>query len=132
MKPAARAACEFLGRVSDADKAALLRSADVYVAPHTGGESFGIVLVEAMAAGTPVLASDLPAFKKVLEDGAAGALFRNEDSDDLARQLTGLLGDDDRRRALTATGNVVVRRYDWAAVAGQIVRVYETVVGGAA
>jgi phosphatidylinositol alpha-mannosyltransferase len=85
-----------------------------------------------MAAQTAVLASDLPAFKKVLEDGAAGALFRNEDSEDLARQLASLLDDPDRRRTLTATGNVVVRRYDWGAVAGQIVRVYETVAGGRA
>jgi phosphatidylinositol alpha-mannosyltransferase len=104
----------------------------VYVAPNTGGESFGVVLVEAMAAQTAVLASDLPAFKKVLEEGVAGALFRNEDPDDLSRQLTSLLEDEHRRRTLTATGNAVVRRYDWAAVAGQIVRVYETVVGGGA
>jgi phosphatidylinositol alpha-mannosyltransferase len=56
------AACEFLGSVSDADKASLLASVDVYVAPQTGGESFGIVLVEAMSAGAAVLASDLEAF----------------------------------------------------------------------
>ena len=61
-----------LGLVSDADKARMLRSVDVYVAPNTGGESFGIVLLEAMAAGTPVLASDLEAFRAVLDDGRAG------------------------------------------------------------
>jgi phosphatidyl-myo-inositol alpha-mannosyltransferase len=132
LDPAVRDDVLFLGRASDADKASALRTADVYVAPNTGGESFGIVLVEAMAAGTAVLASDLPAFRKVLEDGAAGALFRNEDPEDLARQLTGLLDDEDRRRALRTTGSDVVRRYDWAAVAGQIVRVYETVVGAGA
>lgn len=132
LAPAVRSDVRFLGRASDADKASALRTADVYVAPNTGGESFGIVLVEAMAAGTTVLASDLPAFRKVLEDGAAGALFRNEDPEDLGRQLTSLLHDGDRRRALTATGNAAVRRYDWAAVAGQIVHVYETVAGGGA
>ena len=58
------------GPASDDDKAAALRTADVYVAPNTGGESFGIVLVEAMAAGATVLASDLPAFRRVLDDGA--------------------------------------------------------------
>ena len=56
----------FLGQVDDAEKAAAMRSADVYCAPNTGGESFGIVLVEAMAAGTAVVASDLDAFRRVL------------------------------------------------------------------
>ena len=62
-------------RSDDDDKAALLRSVDVYVAPHTGGESFGIVLVEAMSAGAPVVASDLGAFRRVLDDGELGVLF---------------------------------------------------------
>ena len=61
----------YLGGVSEEDKASLLSSVDVYVAPHTGGESFGIVLVEAMAAGAPVVASDLPPFAQVLAGGAA-------------------------------------------------------------
>ena len=56
----------FLGQVDDAEKASAMRSADVYCAPHIGGESFGIVLVEAMAAGTAVVASDLDAFRRVL------------------------------------------------------------------
>ncbi len=60
---------EFLGMVSDEDKARLLRSVDVYVAPNTGGESFGIILVEALSAGAPVLASDLDAFAQVLDQG---------------------------------------------------------------
>ncbi len=64
-----------LGLVSEADKARMLRSVDVYVAPNMGGESFGIVLLEAMAAGTPVVASDIDAFRRVLDGGRAGALF---------------------------------------------------------
>ena len=79
-----RARVEFLGMVSDEDKARLLRSVDLYVAPNTGGESFGIILVEAMSAGAPVLASDLDAFAQVLDQGAAGELFANEDADALA------------------------------------------------
>ena len=118
----------FLGPASDADRAAALRTADVYVAPNTGGESFGIVLVEAMAAGTTVLASDIPAFRRVLDDGANGALFANEDAGDLAAGLGALLDDPDRRAALDAAAAVAVRRYDWSSVAGRILRVYETVV----
>jgi phosphatidylinositol alpha-mannosyltransferase len=120
----------FLGRASDDDKAAALRTADVYVAPNTGAESFGIVLAEAMAAGATVLASDIPAFRRVLDDGANGVLFANEDPHDLAVQLAALLDDPARRAVLDAAARNAVRRYDWSSVAGQILRVYETVVEG--
>ena len=93
------AAIELLGPLGDADKAALLRSVDVYVAPHTGGESFGIVLVEAMSAGAPVLASDLGAFRRVLDDGALGVLFPPGDPAALASRLLGLLEAPAERRA---------------------------------
>ena len=66
--------------VSEADKARMLRSVDVYVAPNTGGESFGMILTEAMAAGTAVVASDLDAFRRVLDGGRAGALFPTGDA----------------------------------------------------
>ncbi|NUS45033.1 MAG: glycosyltransferase family 4 protein, partial [Mycobacteriaceae bacterium] len=75
----------FLGQVDDERKASALRSADVYCAPNLGGESFGIVLVEAMAAGTPVVASELDAFRRVLRDGAAGGLTPVGDSATLAQ-----------------------------------------------
>ena len=88
----------FLGQVDDAEKASALRSADVYCAPNTGGESFGIVLVEAMAARTPVVASDLDAFRRVLADGAAGRLVPVEDSDALAAALIDMLSDDVARQ----------------------------------
>jgi phosphatidylinositol alpha-mannosyltransferase len=117
----------FLGRASDEEKAAALRTADVYVAPNTGGESFGIVLVEGMAAGAVVLASDIPAFARVLDGGRYGALFRNEDVDDLSGQLASLLDDPGRRERLREVAREGVRRYDWATVAGQVVQVYETV-----
>ena len=119
----------FLGSASDEDKASALRTADLYIAPNTGGESFGIVLIEAMAAGTPVLASDIPAFRRVLGDGAYGTSFRNEDVTDLATHAVALLGDGERRDDLRDAASRVVRRYDWSSVAAQIVRVYETVIG---
>ncbi|MFE3220515.1 glycosyltransferase family 4 protein [Streptomyces antimycoticus] len=123
---------EFLGMVSDEDKARLLRSVDVYVAPNTGGESFGIILVEAMSAGAAVLASDLDAFAQVLDGGAAGELFANEDADALAAAAVRLLGDDKRLTELRERGSRHVRRFDWSTVGADILAVYETVTDGAA
>jgi phosphatidylinositol alpha-mannosyltransferase len=120
----------FLGAATDREKASALQTADVCVAPNTAGESFGIVLAEAMAAGATVLASDLPAFARVLGDGEYGELFRAGDAGDLARRLSGLLGDPGRRAALDEAASVAVRRYDWETVAVRIVRVYETAVEG--
>lgn len=122
-------AVEFLGSISDAEKASLLRSVDVYCAPQTGGESFGIVLVEAMSAGAAVVASDLGAFRRVLDDGAAGTLFRQGDSEDLARTLVRVLADVELRAATVERGSQVVRRYDWSAVTSEILTVYEMVLG---
>lgn len=123
-------AVEFLGGITDEEKARLLASADVYCAPQTGGESFGIVLVEAMSAGTAVLASDLGAFRRVLDDGAAGVLFRTGDSADLARALIGLLGDPAARDRVAAAGRAAVGRYDWSTVTHQVLTVYEMAVEG--
>jgi phosphatidylinositol alpha-mannosyltransferase len=131
LDPVSRAAVELLGPRDDADKQALLRSVDAYVAPHTGGESFGIVLVEAMSAGAPVVASDLGAFRRVLDDGELGVLFPAEDSAGLADALVGLLLDARARTALSAAASAGVRRYDWGRVAGQVLTVYETVRLGA-
>jgi phosphatidylinositol alpha-mannosyltransferase len=123
---------EFLGMISDEDKARLLRSVDLYVAPNTGGESFGIILVEAMSAGAPVLASDLDAFAQVLDQGAAGELFTNEDADALAQAAVRLLADPARRAELRRRGSAHVRRFDWSTVGADILSVYETVTAGAA
>ncbi|MFD3552291.1 glycosyltransferase family 4 protein [Streptomyces goshikiensis] len=127
-----RSRVEFLGMVSDEDKARLLRSVDLYVAPNTGGESFGIILVEALSAGAAVLASDLDAFAQVLDQGAAGELFANEDAGDLARAAVRLLRDPARRAELSARGSAHVRRFDWSTVGADILAVYETVTDGAA
>ncbi|GAA3397670.1 glycosyltransferase family 4 protein [Streptomyces roseoviridis] len=127
-----RSKVEFLGMVSDEDKARLLRSVDVYVAPNTGGESFGIILVEALSAGAPVLAADLDAFAQVLDQGAAGELFANEDADDLAARAISLLADEPRREELRERGSAHVRRFDWSTVGADVLAVYETVTDGAA
>jgi len=118
-----------LGQVDDAEKASALRSADVYCAPNTGGESFGIVLAEAMAAGAAVVASDLDAFRRVLRDGEAGRLVPVDDPAALAAALSEVLDDEALRASYVAAGREAVRRYDWSVVADQIIRVYETVAG---
>ena len=122
-----RGSVRFLGFISDQDKARALRSVDVYVAPHTGGESFGIVLVEAMAAQAAVLASDLPAFRRVLEDGACGRLFPNQDSAALAGGLIELLRDDTLRAGYVARADQRVREFDWDRVVDDVIAVYESV-----
>jgi phosphatidylinositol alpha-mannosyltransferase len=119
---------EWLGGISDEDKAALLGSVDLYIAPQTGGESFGIVLVEAMSAGAGVVASDLGAFRRVLDDGAAGRLFRTGDADDLADQVLAALADPDGTGKRREQATQFVRRFDWAAVTEQVLAVYEMAV----
>lgn len=123
----ARSRVDVLGRVSEADKVRMLRGVDVYCAPNTGGESFGIVLLEAMAADTAILASDLEAFVRVLDDAEAGEVFPVGDEAALAKQAVTLLGDPERRDALRSRGRDVVQRYDWRTVGRDIVAVYETV-----
>ncbi|MDQ2782291.1 MAG: glycosyltransferase family 4 protein [Actinomycetota bacterium] len=125
------AACEFLGAVTDEDKARLLTSVDVYVAPNTGGESFGIILIEAMSAGATVLASDLPAFVRVLDGGRAGATFVNEDPVSLAERLVELLQNPLLRGQIAAIGRRRADVFDWSTVAKQVMEVYETITDGA-
>ena len=116
-----------MGLVDVATKAKVYASGNIYVAPNTGGESFGIVLLEAMASGTPVVASDLDAFTRVLSGSKAGSQFRNGDPDSLAQTLIQLLGDDAEQSRLKVAGFNRAREFDWPSVAAQIVEVYETV-----
>jgi phosphatidylinositol alpha-mannosyltransferase len=118
----------FLGKVSEADKARMLHSIHVYVAPNTGGESFGMILTEAMAAGTPVVASDLDAFRRVLDGGRAGALFPTADAHALASTIEAILDDPARGAALAARASRVVTAYDWPVIAQRILEVYATAV----
>ncbi|MER5674284.1 glycosyltransferase family 4 protein [Pseudonocardia alni] len=122
---------DLLGPVDEATKAAALRSVAVFCAPHRGGESFGMVLTEAMAAGAPVLAADLESFRAVLDDGRAGALFPPGDDAALAAALTRLLDDDAARARLAAAGRDRAQRYDWPVVASDVLRVYRAAIAGA-
>ncbi|GAA3217392.1 glycosyltransferase family 4 protein [Oerskovia jenensis] len=121
----AASAVEFLGSISDEEKASLLSSVDVYIAPQTGGESFGIVLVEAMSAGACVVASDLGAFRRVLDEGEAGALFPVGDSVALAETVVRVLADPAGREVYCGRAISFVRRFDWSTVTAEVLAVYE-------
>ncbi len=120
-----------LGQVSDEDKVRVYHSVDVFCAPNTGGESFGIVLAEAMAAGAPIVASDLDAFRRVLRGGRAGELFENGSAAGLAEAAARMLDDPARRATLAEAATLAVRDYDWQVVARDVLRVYEAVAPAA-
>jgi phosphatidylinositol alpha-mannosyltransferase len=119
--------CEFTGALTEREKVELLGRADVYVAPNTGGESFGIILVEAMAAGAPVVAADLPAFREVLDGGRFGELFPVADADALAHTLIRVLRSTARRAELARLGPQRAVRYDWSRVGREVMAVYDSV-----
>lgn len=123
--PQLRHRVEFLGQISEEDKADFLASVSLYIAPNTGGESFGIILAEAMAGGAAVVASNIPAFADVLRNGQYGALFESEDSENLAKVIIELLRDDAKRKELAAAGAIHAQRFDWSQVGEEIFEVYE-------
>jgi phosphatidylinositol alpha-mannosyltransferase len=131
--PPARAAalrgCQVLGGIDEDAKRDLLARTDVFVAPQLARESFGIVVLEALAAGAEVVASDLPAFADLLrppEGPSLGRLFRRGDAADLAAAVTAVLRDGVRRQPLAGHRTI---RYDWARVAPAIAQVYAAVAG---
>ncbi len=122
---------EFLGKISEQEKADFMSSVSLYVAPNTGGESFGIILAEALAGGACVVASDIPAFDSLLGGGEFGALFESENSTDLAKVIIDLLRDGNKRKHLSIAGKAHAQIFDWDVVAEQIFSIYEmAIVGG--
>ncbi len=120
----------FLGRISELEKAQFFKSISLYIAPNTGGESFGIILAEAMAARTPIVASNLPAFAKLLDEGKSGELFTSESSNALASAVLHLLGNDDARKQIADAGFEKAKIFDWDTVGNQISSVYEMALVG--
>ena len=114
-----------LGRVDDAEKERALREADLLCAPSLGGESFGMVLTEAFAAGTPVVASDIAGYRDVVSDGVDGLLFPRGDATQLAEMLRDLANDPARVSRLAANAARGAERYAWPRVAEQVVQAYE-------
>lgn len=135
--------CTGVGLVSEADKAALLATTDVFVAPHRARESFGIVLLEAMASGAAVVASDLTAFSDLLADpggrapggtpgrvrGELGELFATGDPAALAGAVVSVLRSRDPNR--TERARQVARHYDWSVVGAAVRGVYDATLAAA-
>ena len=131
LPPGLAARTDLLGQVSETTKARMLRSVDVYCAPNTGQESFGVILLEAMAARTAIAASDIDAFRQVLDNGAAGELFATGNPVALAGAIATLLDDPARRAQVIAAGTKAVAPYDWSIIVEQVLRVYELAIAGA-
>ncbi len=119
---------QLLGEITDEEKASLLAGATAYVAPQTGGESFGIVLVEAMAARTLVIASNIAAFEAVLDEGRAGDLFPVGDSVALAKTINAAIENPIRTEELAELGAERAQIYDWQTVTDRLLAIYDAVL----
>ena len=118
---------EWLGHVSDDDKARYFASADIFCSPATGQESFGIVLLEAMAAGIPIVASDIHGYKNVMQRGVQGLLVEPRNPRALAAALYKLAGDPDLRHRMGEEGRLLAPDFSWDRVTERIVDYYHEV-----
>lgn len=125
--PSIRPDVLFVGRVGRDELPRYHASADVFASPATGGESFGIVLLEAMAAGLPIVASDIPGYRTVMKEGRQGRLVRPQDGVALAEALESLLGNERLRAAMAAEGRATAQRYAWPVVGARIAELYREV-----
>jgi phosphatidylinositol alpha-mannosyltransferase len=119
---------EFLGRVTDSEKSQLFRTADVFVSPATGRESFGIVLLEAMAAGTSIVCSDIHGYKGVVQRGRQALLVPPGDSKALAAAITELVADANLRATMGAAGLVRAEQFSWERVTAKVEDYYGFVI----
>jgi phosphatidylinositol alpha-mannosyltransferase len=119
---------EFLGRVSDEERDALFKTADVYCSPATGGESFGIVLLEAMSAGTAIVCSDIHGYKGVVRRGREGLLVPPRDKKALAGALARVLGDDALRESMAESGLRRAQEFSWPRVTAKVEDYYGFVI----
>jgi phosphatidylinositol alpha-mannosyltransferase len=115
----------FCGHVSAEDLPRYYASCDIYCSPATGAESFGIVLLEAMATSKPIVASDIPGYKKVMTDGEEGLFFRVRNPESLAEKINILLSDKEKMHTMGKKGRETALVYDWRRVTKQVERFYE-------
>ena len=118
----------FIGHVAPNDLVRYYQTSDVFCAPSTGQESFGIVLLEAMAAGRAIVASRIPGYSEVLADGVEGLLVEPRSASALASGLIRLLNDASLRRAMGARGREKAATFDWPRVAGRVLDFYDTTI----
>lgn len=128
--PQLKSRIEFLGKLTESEKADFMSSVGAYVAPNTGGESFGIILAEALAGGAAVIAADIPAFSALLKGGKYGRLFKSEDSTELAKAVIDLLRNPEMRDEIAKSGQNYAQGFDWDAVAKDIFEIYEMAIVG--
>ena len=117
----------FWAGVSQVDLLRYYKTADIFCSPATGKESFGIVLLEAMASGTPIVASRLEGFQTVLEEGMQGLMAPPKDDEALADALRQMILDPTMRSVMGAFGERRAYEFRWERVAGQVLEYYETV-----
>ena len=122
---------EFAGRVSYDELPRYYATADIFCSPATGGESFGIVLLEAMSAGKPVVASDIEGFRGIMTDGEQGLLVPKEDTGALANALGRLARDPELRSKLGGQGSRSAEDYRWEVVAGRVEEYYNRCIQAA-
>ena len=119
----------FAGRVSEIDKARFYKTADVFCAPSTGQESFGIVVLEAMAAGTAAIASDIHGYKRVIQRNVSGLLVDPRDVEALCGALERLVTTPELRKRLGEGGSTRAREFDWSHVTDRLLAFYARVIG---
>jgi phosphatidylinositol alpha-mannosyltransferase len=117
----------FLGKVPREELPVFYRRLDVFVAPSTGGESFGLILLEAMACGVPLIASDIEGYRNVVINEKNGLLFENENSDDLALKLKTMIKSQSLRENLVSNALNFVKRFHWLEIAKEIEKIYKGV-----
>jgi phosphatidylinositol alpha-mannosyltransferase len=128
LEPDVRARVEMLGRVDDDRLASYLKAADVYIGPALGGESFGIVLAEAMAAGKPIVASDIDGYRDVARDGLEALLVSPGDAAALVAAVQEVLNDRRLAQALGEAGSRRAHEFDWDVVSQRVLGIYEEVL----
>ena len=130
LAPSVRSRVTMLGPVPNTDLPPFHAACDLYLGPSVGGESFGVVLVEAMAAGLPVIASDIPGYREVIRGGMDGLLVPPSDAGALAAAAARVLDDPALAERLSTAGRARAATYDWSVVTARLEAIYERAATG--